>query len=263
MDMNAFTDALQAVLHEHTESAECLFGYIRSQAQLGFTTEQFHVYRDNYFFRTATTSESVAKIALAAAKKGDLDAASSFAQNFYEETGEGVASRAHRSLLEVSHNIHAHRVFGLHWLNIADVHHSVRLLDESRVYREVQSELYDADNYIVALAASFAQESAADGMLRAFFQSFFQPYESFYYRGEFGCVSQYFTIHLDGMEQQHGDLALRALLRNCSGNSECNIAIESSTKFLQAQASLWRALASALKDTERIGRIISISESSR
>jgi len=245
---------LDELLQEHSAVAEQLFSYLQSQSERGFTAQQFLVFRDNYFYRTATTIESVAKVALAAVHHADFDSAAGFAENLYQETGEGTPWRSHRLLLECCFNLHADQVFSLDWLDVAAASTSPHILPEARAYRSAQAALYGGE-YVVALAASFAQEKAASGMLAAIHRSLFVPHRDRYPRGLFEFVEQYFTIHLGGMEDRHGELARQALLRNCTTEHLRRLALDGATRFLDAQARLWIALSAAMKAAALSGHV--------
>jgi Protein of unknown function (DUF3050) len=223
------------------------FDWLRKQKQRGFSPGQFQLYRDNYFYRTSTTVEAVARVALLAVLNKDRPSMADLGRNFYEETGEGCAKDAHPCLLEESHNRVAKRVFGLEPLPLYEADQSPFLLAEARFYRQTQRSLLEASEYVTALATSFAQETAATDMLRTFYESLFLPYKGCFPPEEFSKVSHYFTLHIGGMEQNHSQMAGEGLARVCRDERDVRIAADAMQTFLAAQAALWIALTDAMR----------------
>jgi hypothetical protein len=253
MNNDQFITKLNDQIVVHIQSFDELFRPLTRYREIGFNGAQFQLYRDNFFFRTATTIESIIKVVAAADREDDRETLNTFSTNLHEEAGERAASRCHRTLLETSHNIHAKRVFNIDWLSIGDSGKSRYLLVESKSYREVQRRLYGDDNYVVCLAASYAQETLAGPMLETFYQAFFKPYCSFYGRGEFESFTDYFTIHLGGMESEHSQKAQLSLISNCKGPEQQQIALDSCATFLHAQMTLWSSLMLSLQGASNKG----------
>lgn len=263
MSHDSFVRSLSSQVEEYNKASAPLFSYLRTRSHVGFTVEQFRIYRDNYLYRTSTTIESVARIVLAASLKRDWETAGIFAKNLFEETGEGVPARNHFVLLEMSHNIHAERVFAIPWLDLHEIDDSPFLIPEAREFRFHQHRLYDSECYLTALAAATAQEAVAETMLRQFHESLFLPYAQSYRHGEYSLVAQYFTIHLNGMEREHGELARRALERKCDTVTLEGVALESVKRFLLTQSDLWNGLCHALRDAEEASPLIPVQGRSR
>jgi hypothetical protein len=205
----------------------------------------FDTFRQNYFFRTKTTPGSVARVLLAAARQLDLDTMADAALNIYQEAGSGDPAAAHLRLLEYSHNRLAADVYDLPPLSIADAETFPLVVAATREFRRTQLELYSADDYCLVLGASYAQESAAVDMLQAVLDFMFAPHSDRYPAPEFADLVEYFTCHLDGVEEQHAQNALGALARNCRTTGDTQSALDGARRFLAVQSGIWSALAEA------------------
>lgn len=234
-----------------------LFDYLRARARVGFTAAQFRLYRDNYFYRTNTTAAVVARIAYLAAARRDRVTLATAAKNLFEETGEGIPDRSHPLLLEQSHNAVAGQVFGLPPLGLDAADESPLLLAEARDYRERQRRLVEEGDYLTALGASYTQETMATDMLRGFYDTLFVPYRE-RLAGTFALVSMYFTVHLDGVEEEHGRHAREAVCRACRTDADRQSAFAGIRGFLDAQRNLWTALHRALVAEERTGPVVPV-----
>lgn len=242
MITNALSGRLDLLLAQHIGGVREFFDYLHQQSHKGFSPAQFNLFRANYFFRTATTIESIAKATLRALQADDFATACTLGINLFQETGEGLPARSHRTLLEQSFNIHASRIFKLPWCPVAASAESPDLLQEAQAYRRTQAALYAHDDYVVPLAASCVQETAADGMLSCIHRAMFLPYKGYYGPGEFALIEQYFTVHLGGMENSHASMARESLLRACQTGAHVDAALNGAQAFLEAQATLWRAM---------------------
>ena len=230
--------------------ASPLFVYCSSLSR-GLNSTQFHVFRDNYLLRTRNTIPSVAKVALAAARHRDYPTLSSIARNLYEETGEGVAKDSHTELLTDCFNTHGRVVFDLPPVSLDEVNNSPVLLPETYTFLRQQDALYESEDYLSVLAASYAQELAADGMLRAIRDSLFLPYRSRYTGpDDWQRVSRYFDVHLNGLEEAHGEMARKAVEDNCKSEKDHINADNAAQAFLIAQSTLWGALHRRMHECE-------------
>jgi hypothetical protein len=208
----------------------------------------FDTFRQNYFFRTATTPESVARVLLAAAQRLDVDTMAEVAFNIYQEGGSGKPAAAHVRLLERSHNRLAADVHDLPPLLIADVDDVDTfplVVAATREFRLIQHELYSSDDYCLVLGASYAQEAAAVDMLQAVLDFLFAPHADRYPAPEYADLIEYFTCHLNGVEEEHARNAWRALDRNVKTTADARSALKGAQRFLAVQCGIWTALADA------------------
>ena len=228
--------------HHYASRSRPFFDYLGDRAHRGFTPTQFRIYRDNFFFRTFSTIPSISKVVIAAAFHEDFETLADAGKNLADETGLGDPLKVHSRLLEDSHNAHAGRVFNLTGVRLSEAAGSLYLLPEAIRFKKVQASLYGSSQYAVVLAAAFAQETAADPMLKTFYEALFVPYRNCYSAAEFEVISEYFVCHLDGTEQRHSDDARRAVLRVCHDEADLHAAIEGMTAFWEAQSNLWNAM---------------------
>lgn len=245
-----FNIQIQDELDKYRKTSTVLFQYLQERAKTGFTKSQFEVYRDNYFFRTYQTVVCVAKVVMSAALNADYTTLSSSGKNCYEETGSGVPKKTHPELLLNSHNIHAVRIFGINKISLIDSLQSPNILDKTRAFTKSQMSLYDSKNHIEVLAANYAQEEAATQMLKTFLDCFFEPYRHQYPRKEYEEITEYFTCHLDGLEERHADDAKYCLFQRCKSSDDIGTAVSSISKILSAQGEMWVELQGKLSSLE-------------
>ncbi len=251
-----------AAMVKYNAASAAFFAYLAKRSTSGFTSRQFQLYRDNYLFRTATTCEGIARTALWAALNGDRRVLAGIAKNLNEECGEGCPGRNHQTLLERCHDLHGAQVFGLEpGVTVRDAEASPLVLPEARAYREVYLSLFTNTSYAQVLGASFAQESAADDMLRRFYRCLFEPYRGWYLPAAFDAATEYFTLHLDGVEEGHGRAAKAALQQVCTESAHVESAGWGIARFLNAQSALWDALHHAMERTEGDGAIVVVQPS--
>ena len=246
----ASTGRWSALFTGYEQRAAALALYLHSRSEIGFSPYQFEIYRANYFCRTDLTIRGIARIASMAAGNGDWVSLRSLAQNLFEECGEHRDGGNHRTLLEASHNLHGSLVFGLQPLTISDSLESELILPETRFYRASRTKAFYESNYTSALAASFAQETAAGPMMQLFFDHLFRPYRTMYSDSLWPEAARYFTVHLDGVEENHGLMALDCLERQIAISGEVIDAESAIKEFLDCQASLWEALHVSLQGAE-------------
>ena len=189
---------------------------------------------------------------MSAALHGDYITLYSAGKNCFEETGSGIKKKTHPELLLYSHNKHAERVFGIEKISLIDSLKSPNVLVETKAFTKTQLSLYDSSNHIEVLAASYAQEEAATAMLQGFLNCFFEPYRHLYPKRDFEEITEYFTCHLNGLEERHADEAKSCLFQRCKSSSDTEIAITSISKILTAQSKMWIALQKNLTITENV-----------
>jgi hypothetical protein len=241
---------------EYGARTKPLAEYLHAKSCRGFTAKQFEIYRDNYFYRTATTVEAVARAALSCAIHNDRVSLACLAQNLNDESGSGMASMNHQALLESSHNIHGKAVFELPETSIPQSSSSKLLIDETLRYRRIHSQLLSSGDHVTVLAASYAQEQAASGMLELFKSAFFVPYRDRYSVQQFSEVTKYFSVHLDeGVEENHGLMAWKSLSPHLTTQGVRRNAADAIEAFLGAQADVWDGLLLYLGAAETEGDV--------
>jgi pyrroloquinoline quinone (PQQ) biosynthesis protein C len=246
---NSFNIQIQEEFEKYESRSAIFFDYLKEQSKVGFTKEQFEVYRDNYFSRTYQTIICVAKVVISAALNEDYITLNSAGKNCFEETGSGIKGKTHPELLLYSHNKHAATVFGLGNISFTDSLKSPNVLDATKTFTKTQLSLYSSLNHIEVLAANYAQEEAATKMLRTFMTCFFEPYRHLYPESEYEDVTEYFTCHLNGLEERHADEAKFCLLQQCNTSNDEEMALASISKMLKAQSDMWVGLKKGFTDS--------------
>ncbi len=241
---------------EYNVRIENFTSFLDNRTQSGFNPVQFEVFRDNYFYRTRTTVEGVARAALSAAVNNDRFALCCLAQNLNDESGRGAVTMNHQQLMEEAFNFHGRLVFGVDPISVQQAESSSRVLSQSREYRRVHRRLLSSDNHVEVLAASYAQEQAANGMLSLFQKTFFVPYRGYYQESQFAPTMRYFSEHLDGVEEKHGEMAWLSLMPHLDTTSKRSLAMKAVETFLTAQANLWDALQFELEQSLDAGESI-------
>ena len=253
-------DAGHQRLLQHSAIHHPLFSYLKricsQPAHLRdpqLLSTQARIYRDNFLLRTQNTVQSVIKLVAAAGRARDWRTLSSATKNLFEETGEGRAAHCHIHLLLGSHNVHFSTVFGLTPVGqLQDVASSDVILPHTHRFLQVQNELYESQQYLQVLGASYAQEMAAEPMLTAFKETLFLPFKEHYHASTdaWQRVMTYYDVHLNGVEEEHGLEARRAVESNCSSEADAVVALDAADRFLSAQSSLWGGMLEALQASD-------------
>ncbi|WP_422012694.1 hypothetical protein [Roseateles sp.] len=197
----------------------------------GLTATQFDVFRVNYYYRSVTTVWTVA--ATAAAALANEPARISLAKRAVygalleelgapEEPSRAVApmaalGKSHPALLLDCLNIFGAGAFGLPRLTAQDIAGHTLLDEFSRDYRRRQRVLFTHESLACVLGAAYAQETAADGMLRTIRDELFSPLLPCMVASPLQTAMRYFDVHLDdagpgGVEAEHGKEALENLI---------------------------------------------------
>jgi hypothetical protein len=234
--------SIDQAFSEYELSSQFFFQYLELLSVKGMNRCQFEIYRDNFFFRTASTPRSIFRLLRAAIAHLDSATCRTATENLLDELGWGNLRNSHFRLLETAYNLHAQTVFGIPVLTIADANHSSLICPEAIAFRDTQKNLYKSRAYPTVLGCSFAQELAADQMLRIFYKTLFEPYQNCYDRQDFQQVSCYFMAHINGLEAIHAEQAKQALSRNCQSSIALHLMMQGVTGFLQAQAALWNGI---------------------
>lgn len=237
----AIEQAAKDELSKYEASSQCFFNYLEQLSKDSFNRKQFQIYRDNFFFRTSSTTRSIFRVFLAAALNADYTTRSSIGENLFDELGRGNPEKRHLTLLEKSYNFHGEKVFGLPRISVQEVEQSPFICEEARYFREIQKSLYCHKYYQVVLGCSFAQEAVANHMLESFYKTLFLPYK-FLYNEDFEQVSEYFLTHITGLEKNHAEKAKQAIFRACSNEHALQLVVEGISRFLNAQAVLWKGI---------------------
>jgi hypothetical protein len=258
--VNNLNKLLSAELNTYKKNSLELADYLGKRANLGFTRAQFLLYRDNYFFRTYRTVPCISQLAESASLNGDYFTLQRAASNLFEESGANVTGKSHPELLMFSHNTHAAKIFDIGKLNLIDSLSSTHILPETRQFTQTQLALYHSLNHMEVLGANYAQEEAATDMLNLFLSAFFAPYQSFYEEKEYQTLIEYFTCHVDGLEERHADEAKECLLQWCKQKHDVQIAVAAVSRILEAQSNLWLSLKKSLSRLEDTGPILHLNE---
>jgi hypothetical protein len=239
-----FTDfaQIEEYVKSHRAINHPLFQYLKSCSEEGFTPMQYQIYRENYFFRTFYTIPSIASLVAAAANNADIETLITAGENLYEELGSGNPNKIHSILMLSSHNFHGMRVFGLPSISIKKIPHLSFIIDEAKMFTKKEQELYTSSNYSVTLGAAVAHEMAANSMLINFYESFFLPYKNYYSCKEFYNLSEYFLVHICGLEENHAQNARLAAKKWATDKKNLNDIGCGSVDFLSIQEALWDGL---------------------
>lgn len=254
--LTSFAATFDPFFAEYTLRIESFATFLNDRIQSGFNPVQFEIFRDNYFYRTKTTVEGVARAALSAAVNNDRYALCCLAQNLNDESGRGAVTMNHQQLMEEAFNFHGRLVFGVDPSSVQQAESSSRILSQSREYRSVHRRLLSSDNHVEVLAASYAQEQAANGMLSLFHKVFFVSYRGYYLDSQYAPTMRYFSEHLDGVEEKHGEMAWLSLMPHLDSVSKRSLAMKAVETFLTIQANLWDALQFELEQTVDISAAI-------
>lgn len=224
-----------------------LFDYLKEESKTGFNSQQFALYRDNFFSRTRYTIPSVAYAIIAAGLAEDHYSISQSVKNLYDEGGAGNVEKIHSKLLLNSHNIHGEKIFGLQPLTkLRDSLQSSLILQSTKDYVASKEALLMEKRYGYVIGNSWAHELAADGMLENFRESFFEPYSGYYKPEEYEKVMEFYKAHRDD-EVENGDVELeheriaKRIIENYLSESPDKIdeIKEGALTFLDRQAALW------------------------
>jgi hypothetical protein len=237
-------EAIAFLAHEqeiYNRRSDGFFSYLRDNGQK-LTPVQYQIYRDNHLYRTLGVLPALAQALEKAAWLGDHQTVSDLGKTIYEECGE--TRTPHLRLLEDAFNLHGKMVFGLSPITMQEAEHSPYLLGEAVAFRNVQKEIFTHGSYPALLAATYVREAAAQLMLKNFYESIFLPYREYYQRlgVDFSPVEKFFACHIDGVEEEHAEHALRDALSACRSENDLARFKDGAAKLLGAQADLWEAL---------------------
>jgi len=243
-EFEQFNRQIEQELNIYKKRSSYLFDYLKSQAEAGFSKNQFLIYRDNYFYRTISTIPCVSLVVKAAAENEDEATLKSAGQNLSEELGiDSKSSKSHAELLRYSHNTHGEKAFNAAPITLKDSLQSNHVFAATRKFKQIQLSLYTSSDYVEVLAASYAQEEVATEMLSVFYQTFFESRKDIYStKKEFDLVAEYFTCHLNGLEVRHAEDAKYCLFTHCNSSTKKDIAIHAMSQILHAQSEIWIVL---------------------
>lgn len=245
---SATRQRLTAAIAESNAVAGPFFAALDSRRTEGWTVDSFLLLRDNFMFRTATTSLCVARVVTAALGQTppDVRTANEIVRlNLLDELGKSDWTSAHLQLLVHSFNQHGRACFGLVPTSLAENEESPHILPSARRFRERQTRAYTSTVYLHVLGASAAQEAVATEMLDAIYKSAFVSVGK-------GCktdqraVLRYFHEHLDGTELRHADIGLDSAMRHIFNGSDAANFLAGANEFLSAQSQLWIELGDAI-----------------
>lgn len=188
---------------------------------------QFDIFRRNYVFRTVSSVYTVAATVAAAIRHDTPDLTAALRTTYgalLEELGAppqpgsrvvswtDPESRSHITLLFDCMNRFSRACFPeLAELSPSDLAWTEGLLPETYAYRAAHYRLFDPANYAATMGAAFAQELAAEGMLKMLLDSFFRPLSDTMSEAETDIALKYFDVHLNGTESAHGQEARKSL----------------------------------------------------
>jgi hypothetical protein len=237
---------------------------LKERAQIGFTPEQYKIYRDNFFRRTELTIPAVARFIERAALEGDSHAVVDTIRNLNDEGGYGNVDKMHSNLLLYSHNFHGMRVFGLDPLHpLSEAKNSLNLVPEVEDYRIAKQKAFEKPYPFVA-GNTWAHELAADSMLDNFRLVFFAPYQSRYTPEEYQKLTEFFIAHKDDskengdVEAQHGRMAREVAERACKLSlSQIAVVRDGGLDFLNHQEKLWDGMLREIERAQSTGELVS------
>lgn len=244
---------IEFFIQNHRALHHPLFDYLGKHAATGFTPTQFQIYRDNYFLRTFNTIPCIANLLISVAKNLDFETLAAVGKNLYDETGCGDQLRTHSYLLEFSHNTHAETVFNLKPISLIDSDKSIYLTNEAKQFVNKETRLYTHQMYGTVLGAAYAHEAAASVMLIGFYEGFFTGYKSYYSAKDFYNLSEYFLVHISGLEDAHAKKAREAVIRYSAKENSLFALFNGVSGFLDSQAALWDGLYREIKGAEHVG----------
>ena len=249
---------------EHEANHHKLFAYLEkiTSSGVGLTAEQYLVYRDNYFYRTANTILSAMMHAVKAVENHDYAALAGAAQVVRDEGGNGDKTKVHLAYLEDSHNIHGRIVFGIPAITIQEAADSPYLTTASMEFRKTQEKLFKS-SYPVMTGCLLAHEGAADKMLTQFRKTIFEPYSGYYTKKGFELATEYYTAHRNDLieggnvEEQHREQALQIAAEMIAQypNSKEEI-LEGGLSFLKAQSDLWQGMMTEMEESKFYGQSV-------
>jgi hypothetical protein len=242
--------ASEYIEHEfavYNKLADILFSYLHKVGKK-ISPVQYQIYRDNHFFRTLGVLPALARALEVAAWRGDHQTVSDLGKTIFEECGE--TKMPHLYLLEEAFNLHGKTIFGLAPIKMQDAEFSPYLLDEAKRFRQVQKDIFAHGGYPELLAATCVRERAAQTMLTNFYEALFLPYGEQYrqIRVDFGPIRQFFTSHIEGVEDEHALHAMRDALSACRDKNDLQLFKDGVKKLLSAQADLWQALYQRMRE---------------
>lgn len=235
------SDWFKTEIASYEAAARPFYAFLRRGGP-NFDRWQYETFRDNYLFRTMNTIPSIARLVLAAARARDHESLCSASQNLHEECGSGKPERNHQVLMFCAFNLHGTALYQLAPASPESVTCSRHLVRGAHHFVIAQNRLYSSAHYIDVVAASAAQESAAEAMLTAIYEGVFLSRQRHYDRKLFTQVRRYFLAHLRGIEHRHGSDARRALVRASRTSGEQVRAQRVASTFLRAQVRLWTEL---------------------
>lgn len=238
-------------IKSHKAINHALFDYLKRRARTkDFSAAFFNIYRVNYFTRTQGIASAISEILKAAVEEADYLTISLVGMNLFEETGEGDPKKTHLMLLEKSHNKHGELIFGLPPIPVKMARYSEHALKSFQHFPEDRMHLYSNNSYFFRLGVMLADETAAVPMISGFYKSLFEPYKDDYAEEDLQGMTRYFSDHLSGVEQRHGDDMLSSVQGNCKTNSDIDEVMYGAECFFKMQSNLWDALLTALESVD-------------
>ena len=234
----------------------------------GVLKGQFEVFRVNYCFRSVTTVSSVAATVAAAltAEPARIELAKRVTYGaLLEELGAplrpsravqwlGEFGPSHPELLAQCLDIFGEHAFGLPAFAIEDVEQYPAVKKFAQRYRRKQTALFSPGDLIRVLSAAFAQEMAADGMLRTIQDGLFKPLFSRVPWPLLQQAMQYFDVHLSEklgeVELQHGNEAWENLFSELQRSpGKVSESLATAAKSFELQSNFFLSLVDAMKRT--------------
>ena len=120
---------------------------------------------------------------------------------------------------------------------------------ETNDFTKIQAELYASSSIQTVVGVSFAQEVFADFMMKQLFNGYKANYREFFENEEeFLSTYPYFTVHVTGAEENHGNLAADLVRNVCHNEYELNQIVESYNIFENITIGFWNGISNRIDD---------------
>jgi len=162
-------------------------------------------------------------------------------ENLHDELGNGIDKKPHPLLMAEWINKLLEKL-GSKNIPIEDNYHKF-ITDETKDFCRMQKALYTNPSLYTVLAASFAQETIADYMMKQLHEGYVKNYRDlFINQEEFDSTNVYFTAHVNGTEEHHGELIYDLITLVCKNQADLQQVRETYEQFEQITINFWHGI---------------------
>ncbi len=153
-----------------------------------------------------------------------------------------------------THNKQSHVILLAEWINILltklgskhipiEDHYQKFLTEETLEFNRVQKQLYKDDSIQTVVGASLAQELFADHMMKQIHDGYTKNYPHLFdCPKEFQSSNKYFLVHVDGTEENHGNLIAKIVSLVCYTDEDIAKINQSYDTFEKITYNFWNGI---------------------